>query len=346
MKAADPSLPLILWAVDPLTGEKKLQRESAWAIKALCYKKKFQVQPVYGMAHPRPGLKGKPRDELFEALCERAQKEFRELIRGIRLTELLPLAVVESRGRSVSGAVSAVLSYADDARPEMIVSGTRARKGPARWFLGSFAETLSLESAFPLFLVNPLWKRRAGFKDILFPTDFSDPSRRAFEEVIAFARAIGGRIHLYHKISHEVAATWDFAFNATAFYADLEREEIVDSRARAESWVKLARESGVTATFEIDQLGTGYVAEAILKRSEKFPCLIAMAAQSGSIEASLLGSIARQVIRRATTPVWIVRGNVPGRPELAGTGRAQPRGPARSVEVGGYKAGYDDALPG
>jgi nucleotide-binding universal stress UspA family protein len=303
---AKQSSSLVLWAVDPLADIYQLQREAAWAMKALSSKSRFQIQPVYLVPQLLPNFTEDFKKEAEKALRAKAQAGFGRLVRGVNLKNILPLALIEAKDRSISSSVDSVIEYASELEAEMIVASTRATKGPVRWFLGSFAESLSVKSSIPVFLVNPSWNRKPGFRDILFPTDFSENSHHVFQEVIAFAKKIGSRVHIFHKFEYEFAPGWQFSFTAATVFAEAKKNELRSIEAKAKMWEIEASRKGVLATSEVDVKVDGSIADAILRKCKKVPYLIAVAGQSGSFEMNLLGSVCRRIIRESVVPVWIL----------------------------------------
>ena len=301
---------LLLWAVDPFAENVETQIETARAAQALAESRVYQVQPVYAVIDPLPNLDVGFKDELYRELRRKAQVQLNRMLRDVPFRDLLPLAVLESPDRSVGVQVETVLTYANEMKARLIVSSTNARKGPVRWLVGSFAETLSLKSRVPIFLVNPHSKQEVRFKVILFPTDFSDQSHRAFTDVVLFAKSMGSQIRLFHKFGFEFVPGWDLGMTEAALFSYSGKDELREFHLKAMIWEKEAAQRGVQVTLEIDEKSKDSVVDAILFRAAQGADLIAMAGESTSFEAGLLGSIARRVIREALTPIWILH---PGR---------------------------------
>ena len=299
---------LWIWAVDPL-GEGNLQTKVAQAIRRLAAQTQARVQPVYVLPHPILRADGVFHPDVFNQLRLQAQDRMDKIVRKAGLRHMLPLAVLDVQETSLTAQARALISYAQDVKATMLLSGTRARRGPARWLLGSFAETLSLVSRIPLVLVNPQWRPKlhvSGVQRILFPTDFSDLSHRAFQEVLSFAKRRGARVHLYHRFGTPLTPGWDLTYGESAIFASREAEDRKAIELLARKWRKEGIDQGVRVSTEIDERYLGWVSDSIL-RSRKFaPDLIAMAAQSSRFEAAVMGSTTRQVIRRARVPVWIL----------------------------------------
>ncbi len=96
---------------------------------------------------------------------------------------------------------------------DVVVMSTHGRSGLARWAFGSVAETVLRESTCPIFVVGPAGatgaKSEAGqngrsscfdfpYKQVLWPTDWSESSEQALDEAIAIAAHHGAQLLLLH----------------------------------------------------------------------------------------------------------------------------------------------------
>jgi len=98
---------------------------------------------------------------------------------------------------------------------DVVVMSTHGRSGWAHWAFGSVAETVLRESPCPVFVVGPASAAGAAsgaeqdgrgscfdfpYKQVLWPTDWSEPSERALDEAIAIAAHHGAQLQLLHVI--------------------------------------------------------------------------------------------------------------------------------------------------
>ena len=146
-------------------------------------------------------------------------------------------------------------------------------------------------------------------KRILCPIDFSDYSRRAFDNAVAVARWYGATITLFHVSG--VAPLPPFAPGGgnlpPAALTPEERTAILASMARfAEA------EVGTSAPLECDVV-EGRAAAEILRAAEALPAdLLVMGTHGRSGFARLvLGSVTETVLRKAVCPVLTVPAAVP-----------------------------------
>jgi nucleotide-binding universal stress UspA family protein len=121
---------------------------------------------------------------------------------------------------------------------------------------------------------------------------------------------MGSRVHIFHKITLEAPFEWGVQFGET-YNSELWKGEMSKAKQSIEAWENEARAAGILVSSEIDTTTPGSVANAILRRSSTEPCLLAMASQSGPIEAGILGSVTRQLIRQSPSPVWVIHPEFP-----------------------------------
>ena len=90
---------------------------------------------------------------------------------------------------------------------DLIILGTRGRKGLSHMLLGSISENVSRSSTCPVITVGP--QATSGFenslKTILFATDFSDESRAALPYAASLAQEFNARLVLTHVAPERLA---------------------------------------------------------------------------------------------------------------------------------------------
>jgi nucleotide-binding universal stress UspA family protein len=308
----------IIWAIDPFAPQGDVQQSTLLAIKAITQRQSAYILPVYVASDPRHQIAPEQRESFNRALADEAQEEIDSWLGAVgisRLNGLKPVQIIGPTGSSLREQVSELLTFAHRETADLIVASTKARKGPSRWLFGSFVETLSLFCDLPLLAVNPHWnpvkddpkKPVSQWLDrILFPTDFSEESHRAFTQLLPFAVSMKAHVTLFHKISMGLAVMPEAAISMVSLSEEAREAEIDVSRQSAEQWCREARHADVRADAIIDyHLGEPVVA-SILKEARRSPCLIAMAGQSNRLETHLLGSVTRQVLRNSTNPVWVI----------------------------------------
>lgn len=308
----------ILWAIDPFAPQGEAQQSAILAMKAITQRQSAYIIPVYVAPDPRHQVAPEQRESFNRALAYEAQEEIDSWLGAAgmtRLNGLKPIQIIGPTGSSLREQITELLTFAHRENIDLIVASTKARRGPSRWLFGSFVETLSLICDLPLLVVNPHWNPIKNepnkpvsrwFERILFPTDFSEESHRAFTQLLPFARSMKAHVTLFHKISMGLAVMPETAASMVSLSEEARDAEVEVSRQSAEQWCREARRADIQAEAIIDYHVGEPVAASVLKESRRSPCLIAMAGESTRLEAQLLGSVTRQVLRNSTNPVWVI----------------------------------------
>jgi nucleotide-binding universal stress UspA family protein len=286
----------VIWAFDPYASEPDTQRLALMALKEMTEDLDVEVTPVflYG-AHELPQINS------F------AQKVVNEVTRDIARNGQLhisPIVVIAEPFFRIRNAVQELIHYAKDQRSDCILLNTRARKGVGRLLLGSFAEELSLRSEVPLLVVNPHCDSNVK-KKIIFATDFSEESRKAFVQVVELARVSQVALILFHQARYPLPPTIGYAFCPYPLYEGISDDDIQMKRAQAQDWIQQAKRAGVEISVQFEEREKQPFA-GILDFTAENPGILAMTARSGRFETICLGSTVRRVLREACCPVWIV----------------------------------------
>jgi len=149
--------------------------------------------------------------------------------------------------------------------------------------------------------------RAARYRHILLPFDASAVSRRAFDEALRLARERGARLELFNVFD---PATHVSGFEPARQLVD---ELLPRARTRALADLEAAAQSARAAGVECDVcLVDGDVAElpdAIVHRASQMGADLVVMGTHGrtGVDRFMLGSIAEQLLRRASVPVLLVR---------------------------------------
>ncbi len=289
----------IVWAVDPFLAEKSGIRSAAWCLRSLAAFESAEVHPIYVLASPR-GVSP------LADIQINGQRRLAPILARAKLKATKALEVLPGNSMTVRGQAQELLARAEALDADLVVASTHGRKWVRRWVLGSFAETLMLHARIPVLLAPAQRQRAPDLKKILFPTDFSDESRAAFERVLEFALRYHSKVTLFHKVRFIVYPAFDFGAAYYAAYSQALGEEVSAAEKRAEEWVSHATDRGVSIDKVFDRSRFGTPVEAILKRAKRSGGLIALASASGPVSAVLLGSTTREVSRGAEQPVWVI----------------------------------------
>lgn len=313
----------IVWAVDPFCEECTLVKQTARAVSVLATQWNAAVEPVYILGGVPPNVRLLP--TLIQDVQAQAQTELRYLTRGIPIPQLADVRLIAGLNSQLRAQAADLIAYAKKSRADSIAVGTRARTGLKRWLIGSFAETLILESDVPLFIINPRESIPERIHQILFPTDFSERSKAAFKRVIRFAKEVQAELTVFHKIRYELTPAVEVAFGAYPSYKHLFQEEILAKETEANAWATQAENEGIQTDSVVDYRTDGSVAQAILGISKRRGGMIAMAAHSGPLASALLGSLTRQVVRSSSSPVWVIHTEQKAEPRGAEAAAAKAR---------------------
>lgn len=288
----------ILWAVDVLE-DLETQKNALSTAKILMLTTGAEVQPVFVLGTPYNEESAKRIQELEKEFSSLAESRLNNFCQRHEVPRFGGVKILIVRNTSRRKQVREFLRYAEEASADVILLSTHARKGMERLFVGSFAETLALESRIPLITVNPSVSSVGQIGKILFPTTFQKRLRPAFEQCVQFAKGINASVTLFYK---------ELAVDGELFTPHLEEILKRDSVHRlevSEQWRTWAMGYGVQTELHLDNK-PGYPSSAILEFAKKNDFgMIAVASQADSISAALVGSMARRLIREAGCPVWI-----------------------------------------
>lgn len=144
------------------------------------------------------------------------------------------------------------------------------------------------------------------FRNILVPTDFSEPALEALRTAVALARHRGASITLLHvgTMPHYVATDLDFAGPAVSTLLSLTETISAQQRHLLERLVHEEVPESVTTTVDVRQ---GSAAEVILEvASTGGHDLVVMGTVGRTgVQRVLMGSVAERVIRQAQVPVLV-----------------------------------------
>jgi nucleotide-binding universal stress UspA family protein len=142
------------------------------------------------------------------------------------------------------------------------------------------------------------------FKNILFPSDFSDFSRYAASFAVSFASDYGAKLHVVHVA--EVSPDLSEMLSEKIPGGELNKkvEELAVQELEEASTPEILKK----IVYEITCLRGKPFAEIVKYANEKEMDMIVMGTHGRSaLEAAIMGSTAEKVVRKATCPVLTVR---------------------------------------
>lgn len=295
----------IIVAVDLKAQDLKLTERLWAALAPLVKNKKCKIEPVCILNREDAAI-GKVLKGQIGNLKLATETNLKNQLASRGLKDFSDPVVIFADGSSTQRAVMALLKYAKDSNCDLIAVSSNSRSGVKRFFLGSFAETLTLQSKIPLLVVNPSIQSKATkLERILFPTDFSASSKKALSQLCGSLGDTKTKILLYHKVNYPMPVALA-PFAAMSLPESVFDEEVKRVETLGYAWAVELRGKGYPCEAVIDEKG-GFATERILKTAKvKNVQIIAMGATTGKLGAILLGSITRQVLREATLPVWVI----------------------------------------
>mgnify|MGYP006278244327 CR=1 FL=1 len=216
--------------------------------------------------------------------------------------DLDALTLVQNRVDAPS-ASDAITSYSTEEEIDLIVLGTHGRRGLQRLLIGSVAEDVLRTAPCPVLTVRagdqvvPAW----NVSNILAPVDFSEASKKAVLHAKELALTYGAQITLFHAVEEVM---YPSAYGIEM--ADLPGTEIIERVE--ESLADMARDEIGYEHVQVDS-SIGYAPSAILNYVDTTDVDLIVIATHGrsGLERLLLGSVTERVVRRVSTPVFVVK---------------------------------------
>jgi nucleotide-binding universal stress UspA family protein len=142
------------------------------------------------------------------------------------------------------------------------------------------------------------------FSKILYPTDFSDVSKKALDYIKQLKEAGAKEVIVLHVLDER-------GFDAVALYASGSYDELTgrilkEAREEGEKVEAALKESGFKVKIRIQR---GIPLTEILKVEEEEGVSAIVIGSHGktNLEEMLLGSVSEKVIRKSKTPVLIIK---------------------------------------
>ena len=304
----------IIWALDPFEKTDDTTGDLVSNLRQLAKAQGAKIEPVYVLSPDVIDVNVVYPDTWFKKYRPITEKVIAQYLKSFDIPELLPPRILTERRGSIRAGTETLLKYAKKSGAQMIAVGTHARKGISRLLLGSFSETVILYSKIPVLVVGTHsadGRAHQKIEEILYATDFSKNSSLLFEKVLKLAKSLQAKVTLLHAVPHPIEPVFQSGVyllsGAWVTLPELLTSEEERKRALAKRYQEMAKRKNVVLKVVFDSDHTG-VSQIILKNAEsKKSNLIALAAESGLIKSALIGSIAREVVRTAPCPVWIVR---------------------------------------
>lgn len=164
-----------------------------------------------------------------------------------------------------------ILATAHQAHADLLVMGTRGRRGIERWLLGSVAESVLRASTVPVIAIGPNAQRGAAsgtpIKSILFATSLKANSNEAALLVHKWTERLQARMVLFHVVSaSENAQEWDRKAREGELRSVLPEEAFHENKAGVDVRTGRASREILTAGAHVDLIVLGTVRTPVLER--------------------------------------------------------------------------------
>lgn len=316
-----------IWAIDPLVRRDDLFEKSAQAIEMWMrnFQPRTQILPTSVVApeqlhwpeplegnwanHFRGELENKLRELL---LASEIASEKNESLAQLQEHLLPPLILTQPR-RSLRRSVAELIEAAKKQRAGLIVASTSVRPTLKRLTLGSFCESLLINSPLPTLTMHAGTKVPKQIHTIIFPTDLSDASKAQLPFALSLARATQGgsaKILLVHKAYLPAEVAVEPGFMTPAASSPAVDAFFQASQEQQENLLAQWRQEVETQGIECDAhfvTSNGGLADSLLNHiQQESDALVVMALQREPGLLSLLGHITQAIVREAVYPVLVL----------------------------------------
>lgn len=223
---------------------------------------------------------------------------------GAAWPDLSTLPITQEQVES-SDPAARIVTYAEDESTDLVVMGTHGRRGVERMLFGSVTEEVVRNAPCPTFTVrtDAEGPPNRAVRRVLAPVDFSEASEAAVQHAREIAFTYGAEIDLLHVVEEP--------FYPPAYGVDPAAFPTADVVSNVEKQLgDMAREK-IGYEHVMIEARTGDPANEILDYTEGNEVDLIVIATHGrtGLDRMLLGSVAERVLRRAPTPVFIVKPN-------------------------------------
>lgn len=195
---------------------------------------------------------------------------------------------------------------------DVLVMATHGRGGPARWFLGSVAEEVVRRATVPVWLIRASDSEATPFaiRRLVVPLDGSPLAAEALPTALALAK----RLHAPIQLLTVIDVPGELATEVVATAVSSRRFEEAVTRLFADAQDLLAQRlqrlqaEGVVTSAEVLNGSPGL---AIVRASLPGDVIVMTSHGRRGLPRWFLGSVAEDVVRRASVPVLVLRATPP-----------------------------------
>jgi nucleotide-binding universal stress UspA family protein len=202
--------------------------------------------------------------------------------------------------RDIAAAPS-ILGFAREYDVDLIVMASHGRRGLRRMLLGSVAEEVVRLAERPVMVIRDTETVTAekGFERVLVPVDFSNHAENALQVGAELAATFNARLDILHVLERPQ-------------YSEMQYPQPIneaDLRAYAEDRMEALLKTCDTAVQCRHRIVSGYAADEIVAATDRVEGTLVVMPSHGlsGMERLLLGSVTERVLRRAQSPVLVLR---------------------------------------
>jgi nucleotide-binding universal stress UspA family protein len=296
----------IIWTINPYESKFAHREPLAKFLKVLSRGLSQKVMPFSVVSLGSPNWTIPNDGPMGPELVESGTRAVAEDLKRLHMNKVASPTVEFRKKTSRSDLVDDVIRFSKEQNADFIAVNTRRLLSPFPFKIGGFAEALVGKSKLPIIAVSPKAKISKQVKSILFATDFSPRSHKAFKKTLKLASKLRAKICLLHL---EIRPTPPFAFTDVpiaineGWIANTEKVQLEQSRKIASRWCTEALKSGVRCNYESVHAPTS-VASAILRGAKRNKVdLISLASYRRPKTPTVIGGTVRDVLSAARTPV-------------------------------------------
>lgn len=293
------SISNIVWAIDTLE-QKQFQQGAEFLIGAMTRKTSAKVYPAHILSFPYvSGHESTDYDQAYLALAEKRLKQLPYEADNKLIQE--GKVFLDHKG-SVRNSVSLLVNYAKQISADAIVASTHSHSLIGRMLMGSFAETLLLQSDVPVITVNPATRIRESISKILFPTNFNTEFRSGFHKTLQICKDLGVEslsVFFQEPLVPLLGADQEY-------FQVLQQEDKIRKR-EANLWREWARDQGIQLEVHMNTVPGNVVDEIENYATKNNFDLIVMVSETKNSDGPQVGSTCRKIVRTAQCPVWTMK---------------------------------------
>lgn len=200
-----------------------------------------------------------------------------------------------------------ILRVAEEQEVDLIVMGTYGRGGVSHLLFGSTAENTVRNAGCPVLTVRHHAPHTFDFKrirKILFPTDFSEYSKKALPYALSFAERYGAQLHVLHIFEQRIHPAFYIADKATPFDLDEGlRERALDA---LDEFVYPELRERIDFRCDVAS-GKPFVEIVNYARANDIDMIVIATHGLTGLEYMIIGSTTERVVRKAPCPVLSIK---------------------------------------